>query len=120
MPPQRIRLSRARGWRKPAGAVVVSRPSKWGNPYTVVEDRGGYIVRDADRIQYGRYGDVWAARARAVELYQQRVIDTWRPDRRQQVRAALRGRDLACWCPLDHPCHGDALIAFANTPARRN
>lgn len=33
--PKRIQLRRTKGWRKPAGAVVVSRPSKWGNPYPV-------------------------------------------------------------------------------------
>ena len=22
----------------------------------------------------------------------------------------LRGKDLACWCPLDEPCHADVLI----------
>lgn len=31
--PQRIQLSRTKGWRKPEGAVVVSRPTKWGNPF---------------------------------------------------------------------------------------
>ena len=31
--PKRIQLSRTKGWRKPEGAVVVSRPTKWGNPF---------------------------------------------------------------------------------------
>jgi hypothetical protein len=26
----------------------------------------------------------------------------------------LRGHDLACWCPLDQPCHADVLLALAN------
>lgn len=26
----------------------------------------------------------------------------------------LRGKDLACDCPLDMPCHGDVLLAMAN------
>jgi hypothetical protein len=35
------------------------------------------------------------------------------------IRAALRGgllrgKDLACWCPLDQPCHADVLLALAN------
>ena len=30
------------------------------------------------------------------------------------VREHLRGRDLACWCPLDEPCHADVLLAVAN------
>jgi hypothetical protein len=26
----------------------------------------------------------------------------------------LAGRDLACWCPLDQPCHADVLLELAN------
>ena len=26
----------------------------------------------------------------------------------------LRGRDLACWCPLDPPCHADTILELAN------
>ena len=29
--PERIQLSRKKGWRKPENTVVVARPSKWGN-----------------------------------------------------------------------------------------
>jgi hypothetical protein len=31
------------------------------------------------------------------------------------ARAELAGRDLVCWCPLDHPCHADVLLALANS-----
>ena len=24
------------------------------------------------------------------------------------------GSDLACWCPLDQPCHADVLLEIAN------
>ena len=27
----------------------------------------------------------------------------------------LRGKDLACWCSLDSPCHGDPLLKKANS-----
>ena len=30
--------------------------------------------------------------------------------------APLRGRDLACWCPIGQPCHADVLIELANKP----
>lgn len=26
----------------------------------------------------------------------------------------LRGKSLACWCPLDKPCHVDVLCEIAN------
>jgi hypothetical protein len=30
------------------------------------------------------------------------------------VKLELRGRDLACYCPLDEPCHADVLLEVAN------
>jgi hypothetical protein len=32
----------------------------------------------------------------------------------EDARRELRGRDLACYCPLDEPCHADVLLAVAN------
>jgi hypothetical protein len=29
--------------------------------------------------------------------------------------APIRGHSLACWCPLDQPCHADVLLHLANT-----
>jgi len=26
----------------------------------------------------------------------------------------LRGKNLACWCALDQPCHADVLLELAN------
>ena len=34
------------------------------------------------------------------------------------ARRELAGRDLACWCPLDQPCHADVLLRVANAPPR--
>jgi hypothetical protein len=32
----------------------------------------------------------------------------------EEFLAPLRGRDLACWCALDAPCHADILMREAN------
>jgi hypothetical protein len=29
-------------------------------------------------------------------------------------RMVARGSDLACYCPLDEPCHADVLLGVAN------
>lgn len=97
--PERIRLSRAKGWRKPEGAVVVSRPSTWGNPWRV----GGAYPWDDNRAMTA---------ADAVEVYRY-AMDT--PHGRSLIRAELAGKDLACWCPLDQPCHADVLLELANS-----
>lgn len=77
------------GWRKDnPDAVVVARPSKWGNPFAVGDD-GVPDAETAVECFEGMYG----------------LID----DLDQ-----LRGKDLACWCPLDQPCHADILLEWAN------
>lgn len=99
--PKRIQMTRQRPWRKDhPDAVIVARPSKWGNPFRVGERyltmRGGHaLVRD---------------RAHAVELFcESRQVRRW-------DMAELRGKDLACWCRLDQPCHADILLEIANRP----
>jgi hypothetical protein len=36
------------------------------------------------------------------------------PERRRDARRDLKGKNLACWCPLDQPCHADILLRIAN------
>lgn len=31
-----------------------------------------------------------------------------------EAKDVLRGKDIACWCPLDQPCHVDILLEIAN------
>lgn len=90
--PKRIQRQRTPGWKMPEGAVYVGRGSKWGNPWTVVNSGG---VHPAIRF--------------ACE-----TVPLWTPG----WEAQLRGRDLACWCRLDQPCHADVLLELANAPQR--
>lgn len=32
------------------------------------------------------------------------------------IRDTLRGKNLACWCKRDEPCHADVLLELANGP----
>lgn len=54
--PERIQLRRTKGWRKPEGAVVVARPSRWGNPFEYRTDYG--LVRFGPR-HLERFGRDW-------------------------------------------------------------
>ena len=94
---KRVQLSRRKGWRLPPGAVNVARPTVWGNPFRVGAALDG--------------GAPIASRADAVALFRERV--TGPPPGRSY--AELRGRDLACWCRLDGPCHADVLLERANS-----
>ncbi|EIU48439.1 DUF4326 domain-containing protein [Mycobacteroides abscessus] len=98
--PERIQLRRTKGWRKPEGAIVVSRPSRWGNPYRADGNRPQAVALFRDMLQRAPVGDGgWG-------LDGESVFDT--------IRRELRGHDLACWCPLDQPCHADVLLEIAN------
>jgi hypothetical protein len=89
--PQRFRRSRRKGMRLPAGVVVVTRPTMWGNPHPLALGREEATRRYREDLLAGRL---------AVTV--------------DDARRELRGRDLACYCPLDEPCHADVLLAVAN------
>ncbi|MCC6355246.1 MAG: DUF4326 domain-containing protein [Verrucomicrobiae bacterium] len=100
IPPRRIRLSRKRGWRKPPRAVTVARPTYWGNPWRVGVhgDRATCVRAHADWLAGKRHD---APDGRSAGEVLARIGE-------------LRGKDLACWCLLDGPCHADALLKLAN------
>lgn len=111
--PKRIRLSPAKGWRKPEGVVVVARPSRWGNPYRIGDESafiGGAPVLGIDEPLNAP--DV-------VQLYRAALEQEGLHVSIADVRRDLAGRDLACWCPLSAPCHGDVLLEIANEPTTR-
>lgn len=119
--PKRIQLSRAKGWRKPEGAVVVSRPSKWGNPFLVVASEGPmWFVRWPDEFDTNHASDRAVVVQRVVALFGALIegrikgLPVYVPTR-GEIRDELAGRDLACWCPLDQPCHADVLLEIANS-----
>jgi hypothetical protein len=115
--PQRIQLSRKAGFNLQAvskrlnglPAKRITRPGKWGNPFTI----------DDTAARYGL--DQAAAQAKAVELctlWLHGSIDgklsRREPPAIAEIRAELAGHNLACWCKPGTPCHADVLIELAN------
>jgi hypothetical protein len=101
---QRIQLSRAKGWRMPDNTVKIDRTTQWGNPWKVGEP--------------GPLGRTAIDAAGSVGLF----TDMLRDDQLRQAAgypadlSPLRGKNLACWCRVGTPCHGDVLITAANMP----
>lgn len=92
---ERVQLSRKKGWRMPANTVKVDRSTQWGNPFTVTAAHGpDEAVREFRGYVLGRLSN-----------------GTGYP------LAALRGKNLACWCKLGAPCHADVLLELANSDA---
>lgn len=112
--PKRVQLRRTKGWRKPEGAVVVARPGRFGNPFTIAAAiEAGFAMNDTDgrRVAVSAFrdwlnGDTWAAGSGSE--WDQRLTDYL------AALPELRGKDLACWCPLAQPCHADVLLELAN------
>ncbi|MFG1376138.1 DUF4326 domain-containing protein [Xanthobacter autotrophicus] len=105
--PRRIQLSRAKGWRMPENTVRVDRATKWGNPWRIEGAR-----------EVGFAGSDEHLAGVVVDMFRNGV-------RRRlpavgygetEVRAALAGKHLACWCKSGAPCHADVLLEIANRP----
>ena len=101
--PRRIQRRRTAGWRMPPGAVYVGRPTRWGNPYRVID---GLPKINASH-------QVWDA-AEAVALFREDLLAGTLPITVEDVRRELRGHDLACWCRTTEMCHADVLLEIAN------
>jgi hypothetical protein len=82
----------------PKDAVYVGRPTVWGNPFTHHK-----VARTVAHTQV-------ATREDAIQRYRDEVVPQLTEAR---IKAALRGKDLVCWC---HPakCHADVLLEIAN------
>ena len=118
--PVRIQRQRTKGWRMPENTVYVGRPTRWGNPFTFANDgplaleyfrdlcTGVFStsMRDNTMRAYRRAeARIYGAAPATLTLAEQAAI-------------FLRGKNLACWCPLDQPCHADVLLELANQEAR--
>ena len=109
--PIRIQRRRVKGWRMPENTVYVGRGSTLGNPYKIGE------LIETDIMGGGTF--VKITPAIAVELFEKWAIQKLAEPDNERARAALRGlrgKNLACFCRLDQPCHADVLLKLANTP----
>lgn len=104
MKPERLRRSRAKGARLTASnglpIVVVSRPSRWGNPFPIDTSKPA--------------AEVARQRAQSIQNFERALNGSRLRFTKDEVRRELRGKNLACWCPLDGPCHADVLLRVAN------
>lgn len=100
--PVRVQLSRRKGWRMPENTASVARPTMFGNQYRVGEHgtAAECVAKYRADFEDALNGPIGLHRA---------LIST--------LLRKVRGKNLACWCPLDQPCHADVLLELANDPA---
>ena len=102
--PERVQLSRRKGWRIPPNTVKVDRSTKWGNPFNQGSEN---LVLPWLKVIDRRHAFLLY---RSLAPYYQLLVEA--------ARAELQGKNLACWCPLDDPyedaCHAAVLLRIAN------
>jgi len=118
--PQRIQLSRAKGFNLQAAsrmlngldAVNCARPGRWGNPYFPGCGLGFGNFDDAMRPAH------WPLEtpADSVRHFREfaRLMEKDEPARFTEHVNPLRGKNLACYCKPGDPCHADVLLEIAN------
>lgn len=134
--PSRIQRKRTKGWRLPEGAVIVTRPTVFGNPFTGPDAVEAFRAMMLDKIFMVAIGvedengaclhNVFIVGRKQLDVsccdtYSEDIPSFWdiyaKPimDRMSD----LRGRDLACYCGLGKSCHADVLLEIANYGVKR-
>lgn len=122
--PRRIQLSRRAGWTMPANTVKVDRTTPWGNPFDVREYGhelslhlfewtacGCWSKSNVHGIDEPTLVGIHSAHCAWIRRLGGQPL--------ARARTALRGRNLACWCPLPadgarDECHASILLKLAN------
>lgn len=114
--PVRLQYSRKRGARlvspNSLPVVCVDRRTEWGNIFHLPQH-----CKHKHPVMRGNCAlcrkDV-ATCVRAHRNFVKRKIWRYQQHGFPNPYAELRGKNLACWCPQDQPCHADILLEIAN------
>lgn len=119
-------------------AVNISRPGKWGNPFDFRRSEFCWAA-----LSYGCRGDRLGRQEASVRAFRSWIdppfgrrtlsmeeqpklasakgevalgppVKAGEAPAKEDVRAVLRGKNLACWCKPGEPCHADVLLEIAN------
>ena len=132
--PRRVQLRRTKGWRIPPNTVKVDRTTKWGNPFNFKSPEHCWTA-----LAFGERGDPAGRHAASVKAYRDWMqspagmrleqcglyaekdgenipvaVSPAVEARTPPDASELRGKNLACWCKPDQPCHADVLLELAN------
>jgi hypothetical protein len=116
--PVRVQRKRTKGYKMPPNTKSVTRPGKFGNPYKIgmhnvwdIKDlKTGKSLKDylIEKNGENKYHDV----EDVLLAYRQNIAASQAMQR--LIKHYLKGKNLACFCPLDKPCHADILLEVAN------
>lgn len=106
--PVRVQRKRSKGWKMPENTVYVGRPTKWGNPFKIGEK---YMPTQEISQNFTKWG-LCEDNEMSVGFYKEWI-------KKQNyliadIKKELKGKNLACFCPINKPCHADILLEIAN------
>lgn len=141
--PVRIQRKRTKGWKMPPNTVSVTRPGRWGNPFNFKTSghcwnalalgcRGdakgrqeasvrafrNWVCNPGGRIAEMEFGVVVEGCGKTVEIGERAKAGV--APSIEEIRSELGGKNLACFCALDQPCHADVLLEIANVAASKS
>ena len=79
-----------------------------GQPFTIGKSVCHGEGRDFQQVEIMTRAEAVAAFREMLAIYPRNYPAL------SEILEHLRGRDLACWCPIDQPCHADVLLEVAN------
>ena len=139
--PERVQLRRTKGWRMPPNTRVVTRSTIFGNPWACDTANAFWWPNDPRGQRWlstHRVPRLILLDLEAVSLFRGWLMLDYVPRgalpvgltstgltecthalerRRATILGALpglRGKNLACWCSLDHQCHAAVLLELAS------
>lgn len=120
--PMRIRRSRAKGARLPKNTVCVDRTTGFGSPFPIASvastisglEKKMWFVGTWTRPSMCFADTKEEAATISVKAYRWWMGLPAQATLRDKAKVALRGKNLACWCKLDAPCHADVLLEIVN------
>lgn len=104
MIPTRVQRSRAKSAKQPPNTRYCGRGTKYGNEHVVEYVGSGWWAVDGEE-----HDDKKTVQAEAVDMYiyDMQIVLRYKPEFFDDL---LKYEHLSCFCPLDMPCHVDAII----------
>jgi len=114
MQPVRIQRSRKHKQVSPNALPIqyVGRPTKWGNPFKVVGEKGHWFVVNENDEPLVTFND----KPDAIDF----CVDNYKEYIKQEIKLGilnldeLKDKNLSCWCKIGERCHADVLLELAN------
>lgn len=132
MRPVRLQLSRRKGFdlqslsraTNSLEAVKIDRSTGFGNPFPIAKGTKTTMGVTSQVYQVGTWEGpaMWfrdtkeEAAVLSVQAFSSWITHPPQEQLLEKFKAALRGKNLACWCKPNDPCHADVLLELANKP----